>query len=762
MILIFGIALILGFTTCSDSGVGDGDDYNPENPGTGNPVNGNPVNPGMPINPSAPITYTVTYNGNGNTGGVVPANSTIYNGGATVTVLGNTGDFVKTGYTFAGWNTDPGGTGSAYTTGNTFVISANTILYAQWLKNAYGITLSINDRDVTSSTHVFLYAMLGYGVQAARTVTVTNTSDQPTGNLTITSNNPGSFSLSQSSIGSVAIGSIGTFTIVPRTGLAAGSHSATITITGNGGITASFIVRFDIAPASWYSSNPDGPYTITTAAELAELAQIINGTHGSIASGIINRNNFNGKTVNLANDINLSTYGASCNGGKGWIPIEGFSGTFDGNGKKITNLYINDMSGTPLGLFGSISGGTVQNLGVEDVDITGTDYVGGVVGIVMNWIGYTRGTVKNCYSTGTVTGGTTTSSNMVGGVVGYGGTVENCYSTATVIGIGWVGGVVGCGDLVNNCYSTGTVTGTNSNNNLSESVGGVVGYAGTVKNCYSTATVIGEYINYIVGGVVGHGESVTNCYSTGNVSGFYAGGVVGIIYFMSDTSMVQYCYSAGNVSGTCVGGVVGYSSVATTVKNCYSTGNVNGTDSIGGVVGRGSGDITVENCYSTGNINGGGVFDYVGGVVGYIINGTIVNCYSTGFVSGGGNNYCNIGGVAGLLNTGQNCVALNPSVTGSGYDYIHIGRVVGYYTIPASNLENNYARSNMIAGGTAFPTGNGTTHQNGADITSTQWNSASWWTGTAQFSTSEWNISNDSLPTLKNMPAGTQNPVVKN
>ncbi|HBX24233.1 MAG TPA: hypothetical protein DEF34_11480, partial [Desulfotomaculum sp.] len=50
-------------------------------------------------------TYTVTYDGNGNTSGSVPVDSNTYITGATVTVLGNTGNLVKTGYTFAGWNT---------------------------------------------------------------------------------------------------------------------------------------------------------------------------------------------------------------------------------------------------------------------------------------------------------------------------------------------------------------------------------------------------------------------------------------------------------------------------------------------------------------------------------------------------------------------------------------------------------------------------------------------------------------------------------
>ena len=79
-------------------------------------------------------TYTVTYNGNGNTGGTVPTDSKNYLQGQTVTVLGNTGSLTKTGYTFVGWNIQANGSGTTtYSSGQTFSMgSANVILYAQW------------------------------------------------------------------------------------------------------------------------------------------------------------------------------------------------------------------------------------------------------------------------------------------------------------------------------------------------------------------------------------------------------------------------------------------------------------------------------------------------------------------------------------------------------------------------------------------------------------------------------------------------------
>jgi len=78
------------------------------------------------------LTYRVTYHGNGNTGGAVPSDANTYVSGATVTAAGNTGSLVKTGATFAGWNTKADGTGTAYAGAATFTITAHLTLYAVW------------------------------------------------------------------------------------------------------------------------------------------------------------------------------------------------------------------------------------------------------------------------------------------------------------------------------------------------------------------------------------------------------------------------------------------------------------------------------------------------------------------------------------------------------------------------------------------------------------------------------------------------------
>jgi uncharacterized repeat protein (TIGR02543 family) len=95
-------------------------------------------------------TYSVTYNGNGNTGGAVPTDGATYANGATVTVLGNTGSLVKTGYTYNGWNTLANGTGTARAAASTFAMgNAAVILYAQWTAVVVNGTCAISNVPVT-------------------------------------------------------------------------------------------------------------------------------------------------------------------------------------------------------------------------------------------------------------------------------------------------------------------------------------------------------------------------------------------------------------------------------------------------------------------------------------------------------------------------------------------------------------------------------------------------------------------------------------
>jgi hypothetical protein len=207
------------------------------------------------------------------------------------------------------------------------------------------------------------------------------------------------------------------------------------------------------------------------------------------------RNNL-GDSYILVNDLDSTTAGYTelaspiANGGAGWQPIGNFTGTFDGQGYEICDLFINrPYEGYVgyVGLFGSVGkGGVIKNLGVVNAEVTGGH------GAVGSLAGVNKGTMSNSYSTGTVVANWT-----VGGLVG-----EN-----------W--------GTVTNSYSSANVTGHNS--------GGLVGviWEGTVTNSYSTANVTG---GILAGGLVALNNKgiLSNSYSTGSVTGDdNVGGLVG-------------------------------------------------------------------------------------------------------------------------------------------------------------------------------------------------------------------------------------------
>ena len=95
-------------------------------------------------------TYTVMYDGNDNTGGIVP-NSQTKTHDITLTLATNSGDLAKTGYTFSGWNTATDGSGTDYALSADYVDNANIILYAKWLVDLCGVSGDATDPDCWSA-----------------------------------------------------------------------------------------------------------------------------------------------------------------------------------------------------------------------------------------------------------------------------------------------------------------------------------------------------------------------------------------------------------------------------------------------------------------------------------------------------------------------------------------------------------------------------------------------------------------------------------
>jgi len=263
----------------------------------------------------------------------------------------------------------------------------------------------------------------------------------------------------------------------------------------------------------------------------------------------------------LMNDIGCDV--APYNTGEGFVPVGDasnppdsfFSGSLDGRGYNITDLMIYRSSISYVGLFGYTSGSTISNVNLINVNITGADYVGGLVGYGNN--------ITNCSTSGIVTG----IDDYVGGLVGYVGDASyltiNSSSSANVTGDSYVGGLIGYSSGATlNSYATGYVVGLNTGYSL---IGGLMGF------------IDGDY---------GAGEAF-DCYATGNVTG--AGDSIGgLIGYIRDNSNVKNTYATGYVSGDdYVGGLVG-SMMSAILKNSFSTGNVSGDDYVGGLVGADS------------------------------------------------------------------------------------------------------------------------------------------------------------------------------
>ena len=217
--------------------------------------------------------------------------------------------------------------------------------------------------------------------------------------------------------------------------------------------------------------SPADPYQICTAAQLDSVRYFLD------------------KHFILNNNININD-GTLTLGVSGWEPIgtdaNRFTGTFNGNKKFITNLFINRPSEDYVGLFGMGDGDTIFNVGIEGCNITGRFAVGGIMGYHQN------GSITNCYVTGDLTG-----DNCVGALVG----VNYDYSTIAY------------------CYATGNVVATNS---PWPEVGGLVGFSHFqtyIMNCVAANTSISGNVASRTSRVMGvsSGATLFNNYADRNM-----------------------------------------------------------------------------------------------------------------------------------------------------------------------------------------------------------------------------------------------------
>ena len=229
-----------------------------------------------------------------------------------------------------------------------------------------------------------------------------------------------------------------------------------------------------------------------------------------------------------------------------WTPITWFQGTFDGNGKTISNLYINATSNY-TGFFGYAYVGSIKNITFDNARVknTGGYNFGILVGNAGSCIIENIKTLANCSVEG---------ENYVGGIAGVAnGNISNCENRATVKGIRYLGGVVAAysGNSITSCANYGVVTGSG------ESVGGIAGYfnSGTIQNSANYGDVTGTDN---VGNLIGLAEecNLNNVLGTGNVtatSAKLAGLLVGNIRKSSSTASGILAYNSSaklTINGT--------------------------------------------------------------------------------------------------------------------------------------------------------------------------------------------------------------------
>ncbi len=440
------------------------------------------------------------------------------------------------------------------------------------------------------------------------------------------------------------------------------------------------------------------------------------------------RNHLNG-CYELVSDLDLSE--------SDWQPLgedQSFGGIFNGNGNKISGLYLEDEGVERFGLFFRIgSKGIVKNLVLEDFYLKGLNYIGGLsvynsgtienVSVYGEFFGYSNvgslvginyGSVNNCFGEVKVSG-----TYKIGGLIGINsdGLIYSSEANVQVSGKETVGGLTGANfGTIDSSFASGTITGDSR-------VGGLVGTGGKIRNSSALAEVYGKDF---VGGLVGKCSlSVSYSYFLGRVegSGTGIGGLIG--HVVNEYGKVSIFYSYANadiVGGSDTGGIVGRNENGY-LKYCYFSGNVAGATNVGGLVGVNLHfkDFLshIENSYSSGTIQGN---ENVGGLVG--VNAGIIECsFSLANVVG----VTNVGGFLGLQ-TGEE--VKNSFASGNVTGEVKVGRFIGH--LNSGKTFNIFYYENQII--------QGDENSFGIPVTYTELKSEDWYLGIG-FSTNVWDYS---------------------
>jgi PGF-pre-PGF domain-containing protein/uncharacterized repeat protein (TIGR02543 family) len=584
-------------------------------------------------------TYYVHYNGNGNTGGSAPTTQSFTSGGVTIS---DQGTLVRTGYSFTGWNTASGGSGTAYSPGSTYFTSADVTLYAQWTLLPYSGGSGTSDDPYLLSTDSDIDTLSTTSADWGKNFTLTQ-------NITLVGNHTpignsgtqftGDFDGDGYTISNLTIyettNYVGFFGYI---GDGADIHDLEVETSQDGVVSTMYNVGILVGQTDNIGTN------------ISNCSVTGNVTGGSNVGGLVGVAGWYSEIINCSATVNVTATSDTATGG-----LIGCSFATVSNCSATGTVTGAAGYGYVGGLIGDISEGDISNC-FAAVDVTGSgNYVGGFAGMLES-----GDTVSNCSATGNVT----SSADHVGGLIGYAEYSEiiDCSATGNVTSSAdHVGGLIGHAKYseIIDCSATGSVTTTGGNN---ECVGGLIGYNnnGDISNCFATGAVTATSSGSNIGGLIGviSEGGISNCYATGDVTATDSATGLGGLIGCQSGGAVNNSYATGNITNNNddynygdVGGLLAYQ-LSGTVNNCYATGTVSSTgDEVGGLIAYQSSSGIVNNCYATGTVNSTG--DYVGGLIAYLA-GTVDNSFATGTVAGIG---FNVSGFIGFNDSGSigNC-----------------------------------------------------------------------------------------------------------
>lgn len=420
----------------------------------------------------------------------------------------------------------------------------------------------------------------------------------------------------------------------------------------------------------------DLPYEISSAEELAGLSVLVNSGNG-----------FSGTYFKITKPIDMkgryfTPIGWQLLTSSTTYPNYYFRGNFDGGNFAISNLLIRGGINSAFscqGLFGYLNtGSTIENINIENINLTGGLYVGGVVG--RNNGAY----LQNCTVSGQVKG-----HSSVGGVAGYSPvsrTITDSENSANIFAKGDdAGGIVGQG-RADKCENRGAVARLIADN--TDYYGGIVGQ-GYASNSSNYGNVDGyRYVGGISGGY--NGATYTNVHNYGEISGFSQ--VAGIVGYARGSSSVNNATNHGQItaSGNYSGGIAGQGAAAFIVNKASNESEITGQGYVGGIAGA---YATVNSSYNTGRINSSASTAYTGGIVGnyaYFISG----CYNTALISAGGSY---VGGLVGAFTSSGTITMENSYNKGQvATAGTFVGGLAGNATI--ASISNSYNIGNVSGG----------------------------------------------------------------